>query len=152
MKNKTIVLAALCVPMFAFTGKYLNEKSENESAVKEMVFDSYINGAFNELDYESMANGFHEDFAIFSADGESLSRYEIEDWVSGVKKRKLKPEFDASKNKWEHNFAMVDVTGNSAMVKVELTRKGKHVYTDYLSLIKFESGWKIVGKVYTQHK
>lgn len=152
MKKGFIILIIASLPMLAFTTKYLSEKETTESEVKEVVLKSYVNGAFNELDHVSMANGFHKDFAIFSADGESLSRYEIEDWVSGVQKRKSNPDFDPAKNKWEHKFPLVDVTGNSAIVKVELTRNGKHVYTDYLSLLKFESGWKIVGKVYTQHK
>jgi hypothetical protein len=42
----------------------------------------------------------------------------------------------------------VDVTGNSAMAKVELSKNNKLTYTDYLSLLKFEKNWKIVGKVY----
>jgi len=41
----------------------------------------------------------------------------------------------------------VDISGDAAIVKVELTHEDEHVYTDYLSLLKFESGCKIVGKV-----
>ena len=98
-----------------------------------------------------MRKGFHSDFAIFSADGEEISRYPIDVWANGVEKRKNKADFDPAKNKWEHNFASVDVTGGSAAVKIELFNKGKHVYTDYLSLLKFDSGWKIVAKVYHKH-
>ena len=31
------------------------------------------------------------------------------------------------------------------------SHEGKHVYTDYLSLLKFDSGWRIVAKVYHSH-
>ena len=34
----------------------------------------------------------------------------------------------------------------------ELSRGGKLVYTDYLSLLKHTNGWKISAKVYHQHK
>ena len=71
------------------------------------------------------------------ADGETLKRYEISDWVAGVEKRKNKAGFDPAKNAWEANFASIDVTGGSASVKIELSRDGKLVYTDYLSLLKF---------------
>ena len=47
---------------------------------------------------------------------------------------------------------MIDVTGGVAMVKVELSQEGELVYTDYLSLIKFDSGWRIVAKVYHKHE
>jgi len=126
-----------------------NEAAETE--IKALIESSYVHGAFNELNPEAMANGFHKDFAIFSAKGEELSRYEIADWVNGVKKRKGSEKFDPKNNVWEHKFAIVDVTGSSAIAKVELSNDGNHVYTDYLSLLKFDTGWKIVAKVYTKH-
>lgn len=141
----TIVLLGL-----AFTYTPIPRDS-SESDIKELISRAYIHGAFNELNPEAMAKGFHKDFAIFSANGEELRRYEIEDWMNGVKKRKSSEEFDPKQNVWEHNFAIVDVTGNSAFAKLELSKDGKHVYTDYLSLLKFDTGWKIVAKVYTKH-
>lgn len=123
-----------------------------EEEVKELILHSYINGAFNDLDPEAMRAGFHPDFAIFSAKGEDIGRYPIKDWADGVEKRKNSADFDPANNKWEHKFVSVDVTGGSAAAKIELSRNGKHVYTDYLSLLKFDSGWKIVAKVYHQHE
>jgi len=35
---------------------------------------------------------------------------------------------------------------------VELFRDGELVFTDYLSLLKFDSGWRIVAKVYHKHQ
>lgn len=136
---------------FAFIIDSPRETAE-EKAVKELILKSYVNGAFNDLDPEAMRQGFHPDFAIFSAKGEEISRYPIEKWAAGVEKRKNNSEFDPAKNKWEHKFASIDVTGGSAAVKIELSHNGEHVYTDYLSLLKFESGWKIVAKVYHSHK
>lgn len=134
----------------AFTTYKIRHMAE-EKAVTTLIEEAYLHGAFNELNPEAMAAGFHEDFAIFSAQGEALSRYEISDWVASVTKRKNDPEFDPANNVWEYKFAIVDVTGGSAAVKVELSKDGNHIYTDYLSLLKFESGWKIVAKVYTKH-
>lgn len=141
----------LAIP-FAFTASsFENENARAEEEVKELILQSYINGAFNALDPDAMRAGFHPDFAIFSADGENIRKYPIATWADGVEKRKNKPDFDPAQNKWEHNFASVDVTGGSAAVKIELSHEGKHVYTDYLSLLKFDSGWKIVAKVYHKH-
>lgn len=136
--------------LFAFS---MNEKVtlDDENQIKELITKSYVHGAFNELNPDAMRNGFHQDFAIFSAKGEEISKYPIATWAEGVAKRKADPEFDVSKNKWDHTFAMLDVTGGSAMVKIELSHEGEHVYTDYLSLLKFDSGWRIVAKVYHKH-
>lgn len=147
----TLISAFVLLASLAFTFKpYENEAATED--VKELVLKAYVNGAFNELDVDAMRKGFHEDFAIYSPKGEAISKYPIKAWTDGVAKRKAN-NYNAKdpKNKWEHNFAAVDVTGHAAQVKVELHNQGKHVYTDYLSLLKFESGWRIVAKVYHQH-
>ena len=149
--TKILLLAAIAVGVFAFSLKTV-ETIESREAVKNLVTKAYINGAFNKLDADAMEQGFHEDFAIYSAKGEAISKYAIADWVKGVRKRKANG-YDPSeeKNVWTPTFASIDVTGGAAQVKVELRNQGKHVYTDYLSLLKFESGWKIVAKVYHKH-
>ena len=48
-------------------------------------------------------------------------------------------------------IASLDITGGSAAAKIELSRDGKMIYTDYLSLLKFDDGWKIAAKVYYAH-
>ena len=126
--------------------------ADDVADVRQVVEASYINGAFNALDPDAMRDGFHPDFAIFWAEGEDIGRYPIGTWAEGVAKRKADPEFDPASNKWEHELPMIDVTGGVAMVKVELSREGELVYTDYLSLIKFDSGWRIVAKVYHKYE
>lgn len=149
--KSTKLLYGMCLllaPVFAFN-HFSNVAEENE--VKSLIEKAYINGAFNDLDPDAMQTGFHEDFAIFSAKGETISKYPIKSWVESVRKRKSSENFDPAKNKWEHKFVNVDVTGGSASVKIELNKDGSKVYTDYLSLLKFDSGWKIVAKVYHKH-
>ena len=153
MKKRLFVLSTAAAFLFTFFAFTLHEVRETqaEMEVKELILKAYVHGAFNELNPEAMRAGFHPDFAIYSADGENLRKYPIATWADGVAKKKNKPDFDSEKNKWTHNFAQVDVTGGSAAVKIELSHEGKHVYTDYLSLLKFDSGWKIVAKVYHKH-
>ena len=91
-------------------------------------------------------------FAIFSPKGEAIKKYPIADWVKRTAERKAADDFDPAKNVWQHHFASVDVTGNAASVKIELSKDGKKVYTDYLSLLKFDSGWRVVAKVYHRHE
>ena len=137
--------------LFSFSPKSADTALEEEE-VKKVVFESYINGAFNSLNADAMENGFHPDFSIYSAKGEKISKYPIADWVTGVRERKA-GDYDPEnpKNKWAHTFSIVDVTGGAAQVKVELRNQDKLIYTDYLSLLKFDSGWKIVAKVYHKH-
>ena len=81
------------------------------SELEALIVQSYVHGAFNELNPDAMKRGFHPDFAIFSAKGDDLGRYEIADWVAGVAQRKADPGFDPAKNRWEHKIESLDVTG-----------------------------------------
>lgn len=151
-KISTLLLAIVLIGGISAFTTYKIRSIAEEKAITDLLERCYIHGAFNELDPKAMAEGFHKDFAIFRTNGNELVRYEIEDWVKNTEKKKSDPEFDPAKNVWEHKFESVDVTGESAAVKVQLYRKGKHIFTDYLSLLKFPDGWKVVAKVYTKHE
>ncbi len=123
----------------------------DKAEIQNVVERSYLNGAFNRLDTEAMGDGFHPVFKIHGVREGSLSQYPIADWIASIEKRKAASDFDPNDQKWEYKFAMVDVTGVAGIAKIELFRKGEHVYTDYLSLLKLSDGWKITDKVYHRH-
>jgi hypothetical protein len=148
LRNKALLMIFIST---VFTGTIIAQ-NQDETEVREAILNGYVNGAFNALDPDEMGNTFHNEFSIFSTDGENLNRYPIATWRENVAARKNDPNFDPAANVWEHSFETVDITGNSAMVKLYLYREGNHVYTDYLSLLKFNDGWKIVAKVYFEHE
>ena len=51
----------------------------------------------------------------------------------------------------EGKILAVDITGTTALVKLELHREGKLIFTDYLALYKFSEGWRIVSKTFYKH-
>ncbi|MEA1881515.1 MAG: nuclear transport factor 2 family protein [Candidatus Marinimicrobia bacterium] len=128
------------------------EMLSEKDIVKKVVEDSYANGAFNRLDTDAMEKGFHRDFAIFSPKGEDIRKYPIKAWLAGTKKAKANANFNPNKHHYDYNFVSIDVTGKAAAVKIEYSKDDQMVYTDYLLLSKFDSGWKIVAKVYHGHQ
>ena len=144
----SVIIGTLVVFLVSSVPALADDKADIETVIKA----SYFNGAFNDLDTQAMRQGFHPEFAIFSADGEDLSRYPIDAWIKGIEKRKQDPNFDPAKAKMECKIVSLDVTGGAAAAKIEISKDGKLVYTDYLSLLKFSDGWKIAAKVYQSHK
>lgn len=120
-------------------------------AITDTITRSYFQGAYNALDTDAMAQGFHEDFAILGADGEKLERYTIKSWIAAINKRKAQAGFNIAAAKRDCKIIQIDQTNGAASAKVEIYKEGKILYTDYLSLVKFPSGWKIVSKVYADH-
>ncbi|MEO1255233.1 MAG: nuclear transport factor 2 family protein, partial [Bacteroidota bacterium] len=90
MKSIKILLAIgiASILVFSFTNKTEIVKTNEEEAVKKLVYKAYINGAFNELDTDAMRKGFHKDFSIYTANGEELRKYEIADWIASKEKKK----------------------------------------------------------------
>ena len=146
-KANVIFFGLLFLALIATTS--LN--ADSRADVEKVIQSSYFNGAFNDLDTVSMRNGFHPDFAIFSANGNNISRYPIDAWIKSTEKRKQDPNFDKTQAKMDCKIASLDITEGCAAAKIEISKNGKMVYTDYLSLLKFEDGWKIVAKVYHAH-
>ena len=56
------------------------------------------------------------------------------------------PEFDKEKAKRDCRIVSLDVTGVCESAKIEMRSNNKLLWTDYLSLLKFENAWKIVAK------
>ena len=149
MRNRTSVII---VTVIVFLVSSVPAGADDKTDIETIIKASYFNGAFNDLDTQAMRQGFHPEFAIFSADGEDLSRYPIYAWIKGIEKRKQDPKHDSSKEKMDCKIVSLDVTGGAAAAKIEISKDGRLVYTDYLSLLKFSDGWKIAAKVYQAHQ
>lgn len=149
--RKNLFRFLLPCTLFITSSSSIAHATSEQDAVRQVVSSAYCNGAYNTLDTSAMAKGFHPDFAIFGPDGDKLERYALADWINAIKQRKAKPGFDPASAKRECKLISVDVTGHAAMVKAEIRKDGKLLYTDYLSLLRFASGWKIAGKVYFEH-
>ncbi len=131
-----ILLAAFLLTTFART----NQNNADEAAVRETV-QHYLHGLkFN--DVESLKKAFWSDAKLFFIKRDnSLGQLTQEQWYKGFVASAGKEE------KGDLKITDVDITGNAASVKVvEVYETSK--YTDYLSLLKFPDGWKIVNKIY----
>ena len=162
MRRQTSILIAALVTVtvtatLATSAAVLAASNDSSSARDEIVRvieESYVRGAFNEQNTKDMRKGFHPIFKIHGVQDGELSTYPIDDWVGNIESRKAKSDWKPQT--WEWRFPMIDITGKAAVVKVELFKvdgdSREHVYTDYLSLLHFEDGWKITDKVYHRHE
>lgn len=120
--------------------------------LKVLIETTFLNGVLNDLNIEQIHNGFHPDFTILIADGTSLKRLELPVWIKIIEGYKNNPEkVKSGVRNLEYKFDLIDVTGKAAIVKTQLFRKGEHIITDYISLLKFENGWRAVAKVSNEH-
>ena len=142
-------LIVLCFLLVAIGVTAQNTEKEKE-AIKKVIQNSYVEGLQNEGDKEKIEAGFHEHFHLIGIDkGDEMWHLNISDWKARQVKKKENGELPiAPEKKVTVKFKSVDVTGTAAVAKLEFYVGGKLTYIDYISLYKFESGWKMVNKIF----
>ncbi len=125
--------------------KQLTFSINEKEAVKDLVESTYASLFYNNGTPELFKKGFHPNFHMYSHFKNESSLWSYDQFVEYFKtnQKKIEPK------SWE--FKEIDVTGNMAMVKLEVFSKEKKVYTDYITLFKLAEGWRIFSKTYTVH-
>lgn len=151
MKKITSFTFIVLALLFASLTNAQNPTVEEEKQlIKDVIQSAYVEGLQNEGNVDKIDKGFHPAFNLLGiGKGDQIWSLPIYTWremaVADVKSGK-KPKTD--KDIVTVNFLSVDVTGTAAVVKLEFLVDGQKKYIDYMSLYKFESGWKIVNKIF----
>ena len=124
---------------------------DEEAVIRETIVDAYVKGIHIDRDILAIKKGFHPSFTMFIKSGADVKTLSIDKWCESIENSKKKDP-DGPGYKVTHDIPMVDVTGDAAVAKVLIYRDDKLIYSDYMSLYRFEDGWKIVGKIYYSHK
>ncbi len=148
MKN-TISFYVMILALFVLSGTLIANDAEKK-AVMSVVEEAYVKGVHADPSGEAMRKGFHPDFIMFVQDAGKITKVTRDEWITRIEAGKAKNS-GASKPVVKHEFPVVEITGKAAIVKVELYKDGRHVFTDFISLYKFEDGWKLVGKTFYRH-
>jgi hypothetical protein len=131
------------------TSSLLSFAQAEEETVKQVVTSAYVEGIHNRGSVDDIRKGFHPSFNMLRLINNEIKPLPIEEWIAN--NEKAKKENPTAPSKTEGKFVNVDVTGNNAVVKLELFRENKKIFTDYLVLYKFTEGWRIVSKTYFRH-
>lgn len=144
------LLLALAVPA---TVALADDAASEREAVIGVVSDAYVDGIHNYRDPAAIRCGFHPDFEMLVLRDDKLEKLPLEKWIAAIEARNAKeaPPAAGSPRTTTAAFPLVEITGTAAICKVELSRDGKLVLTDYLALYRFADGWKIVGKSFYRH-
>lgn len=146
------LLSLFCL-IFA-VGIIAQNANPEKEIIKNVVKSAYVEGIHNEGNIEKIDAGFHPGFNLLGvSEDNSLWEYPIYTWKESVENRLKNGKLPRADEKLiTCKFPLIDVTGNAAIVKIELFEEDKLIFTDYLSLYKFKDDWKIVSKIYHSHK
>jgi hypothetical protein len=146
MKKHILIFTSLLLSSLVFSQSLTPE----QEAIKNVIQTAYIDGLQNEGDKDKIEAGFHPDFYLLGVgENNEMWKRSIAEWKASAMKKKEDGTFPLTgEKKVTAEYKTIDITGNAAMVKLYYYIGGKHIYTDYLSLYKFGSDWKIVNKIF----
>ena len=140
----------LALALFSFAmGSFAQSTDAEKQSIIRVIEEAYMNGIGNVGDPVAIRKGFHPEFNLLGLSDGKLWKRPIAEWIAMVEKQKADGGYPP-KEKVTFKYPMIDVVGSAAIVKVHYYRGAQHVYTDFLSMYKFEDGWKIVGKIFYQ--
>jgi len=146
---KKLFLVILLVIVIYPIKKGRTQDAVEQSAIETVIQTSYVDGLQNLKNIDAIADGFHPSFNLLMLQHGMLNKLPIYNWIEYAKQSKAKQtEPLKEENTTYCKFLNIDITGTAAVAKIELSKGGKVIYIDYLSLYKFEDGWKIVSKIY----
>ncbi len=145
MKN-LLLIALFIVSTISLFAQGQDVEKEKE-LVKQVIQEAYVDGLCNNADEVAVDKGFHPGFNILGVGkGNAMWNYPIYNWIEVAKNGKHKYAFQDEFTTIKFQF--VDVTGKAAVAKIDFYEGDEKKFVDYLSLLKFEDGWKIVTKTF----
>jgi hypothetical protein len=97
-----------------------------------------------------MRSGMHDSFVMFVQSDKGITQLTRDAWIERLAASKAR-ETNAAKPEFKADITVLDRSGKAAVAKVALFRDGKQIFTDYISLYRFDDGWKLVAKTFHRH-
>ena len=120
-----------------------------DAAIIAVVDKAYVHGVHIDNDPELMRAGMHDSFVMFVLSDKGVNQLTRDAWIERLTAAKAK-DANGPKPEIKADITVLDRSGKAAVAKVALFRNGKQIFTDYISLYRFEDGWKLVAKTFNR--
>lgn len=133
-------LAAVVAVGLAATPALAQSHRAEEAAVRAAL-QHYLDGhATGDGVHHALA--FHPVADLYWIRGDTLNARTSTEYIAGAPGE---PAEDEDRRK--RRIALIDVTGNAAIARIELDYPGAFI-TDYMSLLEIDGEWRIVNKIF----
>lgn len=148
MKNISLISIFLLTVFTSIMAQDLDIEKDQE-LIKIVIQEAYVDGLCNNADEVAVAKGFHPGFSLMGVGkGNTMWKYPIYNWIEGAKEGKKEHKYSFQDEFTTVEYQFIDVAGNAAVAKLDFYEGGAKKYVDYISLLKFEDGWKIISKTF----
>ncbi len=143
---KKLILGIAVLLAMGVTAQDMDKEKE---AIKKVIQTAYVDGLQNEGDTVKINAGIHPGFKLLGIGKDNtMWAYPIADWKAKVVQKKLDGKLPKEDAQVSVKFKHIDITGTAAVAKIEFYVGETITYVDYISLYKFDDGWKMVNKIF----
>jgi len=146
MRRITVVLILVAGFAVSFSGFNKISQDNEKEAIKKVIQEAWLYGYSNLTYIEAMQKGFHPDYNYLFNNNNMLMKMPFSHFFEGVKIRK-KRNPGGTGNEWNGKFIMIETVGNMGLAKVQIFEGETLHGTDYMSLLKFDDGWRLVASI-----
>jgi len=139
MNGTNIKFLLAAIMLVASTATFANNDVTAITAVIQKYFDGTSKGQ-PELVEQAFTKSLELQYV--GKKGE-LKRWPGIEYIVNIKQGKIKKRVG--------KIISIDITGNAAVVKATVTTENT-LFTDYLLLLKLNSGWQVTNKIFTREK
>lgn len=140
MRSRLLWLALPSAALLAAAGTRGNP---DEQAIRRHIDRYYFEGVRNS-DTAAAHKAFHPVAKMYFLRDGGFAERSITDWLAAIAEKAPRPPRPDS---FPRRIVAVDISGGAATAKLEL-RYADAVITDYMSLLKVNGEWTIVGKIF----
>jgi hypothetical protein len=133
---------------------FIKESDEKKSiecnAIEKILDESYIDGYLNSKNSKSVENGFHPEFNGLFVKNNVLEKSQINNQQIDTG-RTDKSESKKNYQELSAKFSSIKVIGRIGFAKCEIYKGFENHVTEYILLLRFDEGWKLVTKISHNH-
>lgn len=145
---RSVFLHLLVAASLMTTVSLAQSQMSNTEAIKNVIEKHYLEILYGESSLDELPAGFHPEFQMFVLNNNTIDRRTLNVWMDKLRVN-LAKRAPGTTQKYSWKFLFVDVTGFTAVAKIEIRNGTEISATDYLTLYKFDEGWKIMSKAFT---
>jgi Putative lumazine-binding len=142
-----ILMILLSVTAVAAALAAARRENPDERAIRQHIERYYFEGVRNS-DTALARKAFHPAVpAMYFVRESRLAQRTIPDWLASIAERAPTPP---KPDTFPRKVVSVDVSHDAAIAKLQI-RYADALVTDYMSLLKVDGQWAIIGKIFDRH-
>lgn len=123
----------------------------NRAAIIEVIQEAYVDGFYNDGYIRAVELAIANDFTSIGVNTEKQTETKnVAEYLADVKKYQAEGKLPLpEEERVTVKYLKIDISGNAAQVKLQFYQNKKLQHIDFLSLYKFDEGWKILNLMHT---